>query len=263
MTDALTHTHVYEQALYYDIAFSYRDYAEECDFILQTAGREGLSPRSVLELAAGPARHALCFAERGLRAHALDLSPAMMSYSKHLADQAGVELDYRLGDMRDFKQSPRVDLVITMIDSASYLLSRQDFESHLEAISEALNPGGIYLIEMGHPRDFFSPQRSSTVSQWEMERDGITVNLQWGTDDNPIDPLTQVSRIQVNLRAETAEQRFDFHEEALQRVYTWQELLGLFDHSPLQLCASYGAFDLNCPIDARDAWRAIAVLKRN
>ncbi len=262
MTDALTHTHVYQQPLYYDIAFSYRDYQAECDFIAQAAAREGLTPGSVLELAAGPARHALCFAERGLRAHALDLSPAMISYSKSLAEQAGLSLDYRLGDMRDFELNPPVDLAITMIDSASYLLSRQDFENHLEAVSAALNPGGIYLIEMGHPRDFFSPQKASTINQWEMERDGVTVNLQWGTADDPIDPLTQVSRIQVNLRAETAEQRFDFHEVALQRLYTWQELLGLFAHSPLKLCASYGDFELKCPIDAQNAWRAIAVLKK-
>ena len=48
------HERIYAAARYYDIAFAYRDFAEECDFLIRAAALHlGRDPSSVLELAAG------------------------------------------------------------------------------------------------------------------------------------------------------------------------------------------------------------------
>src|SRR5690349_12451020 len=97
---AAKHAELYAAPFLYDLAFSYRDYAAECDFLEELYARApGRAPRSFLEIAAGPARHAVEFACRGLRGGALDLSPEMVAYGLARAGERGAALDYRCGDM--------------------------------------------------------------------------------------------------------------------------------------------------------------------
>ncbi|MDO9355748.1 MAG: class I SAM-dependent methyltransferase, partial [Solirubrobacteraceae bacterium] len=75
------HPLIYQHARCYDIAFAFRDIAVECDTLEAIALRHlGRPVASVLELAAGPARHAREFARRGVSATALDNSAAMCAY---------------------------------------------------------------------------------------------------------------------------------------------------------------------------------------
>ena len=54
------HASVYGAPALYDLAFGYRDFARECAFLRGVYERRwGRPPQSFLELAAGPARHAL------------------------------------------------------------------------------------------------------------------------------------------------------------------------------------------------------------
>ena len=75
--------HVYDAPALYDAAFGFRDFADEVDFLFaahERHGKTGGAPQRVLELAAGPARHAVEAASRGARSHAIDLSPAMAAH---------------------------------------------------------------------------------------------------------------------------------------------------------------------------------------
>ena len=93
----------------YDLAFGYRNYEEEVDFLVEQHQllHEGQPPRRVLELAAGPARHCLEALQQSYiqTATALDVSTEMIEYAKELASE---ELDntysfeYIQGDMTNF-----------------------------------------------------------------------------------------------------------------------------------------------------------------
>ena len=86
-----SHHRVYERAEIYDIAFDFRDYEAQGNFLLQCHEElRGRPAKSWLELAAGPARHTLEMARRGLSCTALDLSPAMVHYGLKLAVALGV-----------------------------------------------------------------------------------------------------------------------------------------------------------------------------
>ena len=255
------HEQIYAQAAFYDIAFDYRNIAAEVDFLLQLAQVQGQEIHAILELAAGPAQHALAFAQRQYRACALDLSAEMVAYGLQLAQAQSLELDYFQADMCDFRLKAPVDLAMTMIDSASYLLTQADFLAHLKAVYEALRPGGLYVLEMAHPRDLLSPAKTVSTS-WQQERDGVLVEMQWGQAEDLLDPITQITQVHVHLKVQQGDQTFEFKETAAQRVYTWPELQLLFHVSPLQLCQVYGAFDINCKLEDEKAWRTISVLQR-
>ena len=82
-------TSMYDAALGYEIAFSYRDVAAEVDALLRWCDAR---PTAVLEVAAGPAEHAIECVRRGMRATALDLSAAMCERAVANAAAAGVSL---------------------------------------------------------------------------------------------------------------------------------------------------------------------------
>src|SRR6202161_3510777 len=115
---------IYDEPELYELACAYRDIPAEITAIEAWCARHHEGPvGTVLELAAGPAEHARELARRGLRATALDRSPAMCSYAAGPAKAAGVALGVVEADMRDFliagpDGTPVLfDLAITMLNS--------------------------------------------------------------------------------------------------------------------------------------------------
>ena len=87
---------IYSMPSLYDMAFGYRNFEEEVDFLLDQHRllNEGNAPRRILELAAGPARHSIdalksySYVES---ATAIDNSAEMIEYAKEIATK---ELKY-------------------------------------------------------------------------------------------------------------------------------------------------------------------------
>ena len=84
---------IYSLPALYDLAFGYRSYEDEVDFLLDAHKQHSTSsgpPTRVLELAAGPARHsltALILPDSSVESvTAVDLSPEMMQYATELAN---------------------------------------------------------------------------------------------------------------------------------------------------------------------------------
>jgi SAM-dependent methyltransferase len=182
---------IYDEPEYYEAACSYRDVPAEADALLRWSGKYHRPPRSVLELAAGPAEHARTLARRGLEATALDLNPAMCARARDLAAAAGVPLTVVQADMRDFSLPGRFDLAITMLNSLCHLLTLDDMLRHLAAVGRHLDRDGLYIMELAHPADFFGAERR-TSSEWTSETGDGTVSVRWGAQDQ-IDPVTQIT----------------------------------------------------------------------
>jgi SAM-dependent methyltransferase len=257
---------IYGEPEFYEAACAYRDVPAEVDALLRWSGRHRVPdsglPRSVLELAAGPAEHARNLAGRGLEATALDLSPAMCSRARELAGAAGIQLTVVQADMRDFSLPGGFDLAVTMLNSLCHLMSLDDMLRHLASVGRHLNSDGLYIMELAHPADFFAAERR-TSSEWSTEVSGGTVSVRWGAQDQ-IDPVTQITREHVSVTyhrrggsvrtvTDVVPNRFWTATELTAAI----RLAGGFD-----VVARYGDFDSDLPVDAADAWRMILVLRR-
>jgi SAM-dependent methyltransferase len=133
-----SHHRIYHQARCYDVAFGFRDVSAECDTLAALASRHSGRPvATVLELAAGPARHAREFARRGAAATALDSSSTMCDYALERAAHDGLHLKAVAADMRDFKLEQRFDLTALLMNSSSYLLDNEAVLSHLACVARA------------------------------------------------------------------------------------------------------------------------------
>ncbi|MFC6885758.1 class I SAM-dependent methyltransferase [Actinomadura yumaensis] len=270
-------TGIYDDPWAYELACSFRDVPAEVDVLLRwtarhRAGAAGPGPalggldgggvRDVLELAAGPAEHAREFARRGVAATALDLHPAMCAYAARRAKEEGVGLDVVQEDMTAFALGRRFDLVVTMLDSTSHLMTLDAFTAHLDRAAEHLRPGGLYVVEMSHPRDRLSDDPSVSTG-WTVERGDVRATVRWGEPSDRLDPVTQVSDDHVTMTVSGGGAGGGtrvIRDVVPYRFWSATELAAAVRLSgSLEIVAQYGDF-ADVPLSAPDAWRMITVL---
>lgn len=259
-----SHSQVYSQARCYDVAFNFRDIVAECDTMAALAKRLGGSPvSSVLELAAGPARHACEFARRGAAATALDVLPSMCDYAAEQAHLQRLSLRAVPGDMCDFELSETFDLALLLMDSISYVLDNDAAIRHLDCVAKQLKTGGLYVLEMSHPRDVFGVG-SSTKSQWTSELDGLRVAMRWGTEGDAFDPVTQIDEVTVSMEWSGPEGNGQLVEVARQRRFTANEIDALVRaDGHFEIVERLGSLAPAVPFsNERMAWRMVLVLRK-
>lgn len=219
---------VYDRPLLYDIAFSYRDTVAEGDGLLshfeQAAGR---APASVLELACGPASHAIEIARRGIPATALDLSGPMCEFARQKASLSGVSLSVHQGDMSEFRLDGRFDLVLTMSNSIAHLHDLDSLLHHLDSVASHLTPDGRYVLEVLHPRHFLGrgPRPGSAFEPWTISRWGMEISTRWGSPGDPYDPIRQIFDATVVMKVRDDEGERTFTEVVRMKDWTRSELL--------------------------------------
>lgn len=258
------HIEFYKLARYYDIAFDFRDVPAECAFLEELARRYGgNAPRSFLELAAGPARHAREFARRGIRATALDSVQGMVDYALAAARTQDAPIDGVCGDMIDFRLPQTYDLAAILMDSSSYLLDNDAVLRHLGCVADHLATGGLYVLEMSHPRDTFRVG-TSTSNNWDTERDDVKVSVAWGNETDVFDPITQITDVTVTMRYESPEGSGVVTDRAPQRCFAANEIRALITASRrFELVAMLGSMDVAVPLSNKTAaWRMVPVLRK-
>ena len=259
----MSHSKVYSKADLYEIAFDFRDVPAECDVMMELAGRFSTSlPGSFLELAAGPAAHAREMAGRGLRSVAVDVTPEMVGLGRRLAEGAFVDLDYFEADMAAFTLSEPVELAAILMDSLGVLLDNDSILAHLHCVADALVPGGIYVVEMSHPRSVFGVG-VSTQNDWVTERDGTKVHFTWGQDTDRFDPLTQIDEVTVTLKWESPDGSGEIIETLSDHRIVPNQLRALVAASGrFEIVAELGALNPGIPVsNEKESWRFIPILR--
>lgn len=258
-------TGLYAHAEAYQLAFSYRSFATEVSAMWAWYRvRKSTDPTAVLELAAGPADHAIEFGRRGITAAALDISPNMLRYAEDRAAADGVRLETIEADMVSFSTATKYDLALLLIDSAAHILDLESFVSHLKSVATSLTPGGLYLLEMTHPAEFFGAP-SATETTWQMTRDDLVADFDWSKEGD-LDPITQIytARVTLDVRR-NGELVTSVRDTLAQRLWTAPELVAAVRLSgQFEIVAQYGAMDLQTSLhDREDAWRMVSILQKS
>jgi SAM-dependent methyltransferase len=176
----------YQYPQYYAIALAPSDPGQEIDFFEAVIDRfSKVKVNRVFELGAGTAPYLEEWHERGYAYCGLDLSPAMIEFSREKARRLGVEDAFILGDMRDLDRGlGPFDLAYVLLGSL-YVRSNGEFLNHLDRIATVLAPGGLYLLDSFVWFRIFHDYKRS----WTRRKGGVTVHTRYRAELT--DPVAQ------------------------------------------------------------------------
>ncbi|HUQ23583.1 MAG TPA: class I SAM-dependent methyltransferase [Gaiellaceae bacterium] len=154
---------------------------EDVAFYVELA-RETEGP--LVELAVGNGRVAIPVAkETGRHVLGIDASPAMLAQARVRADAAGVDLELREGDMRDFELDEPAGLVYVPFRSLLHLPTWGDRRRVFERVHAALRPGGRFAWNAF----VFDPRIAArNDGEWQ-EHNGIRHRIDHVRQDNRTD----------------------------------------------------------------------------
>jgi SAM-dependent methyltransferase len=146
---------------------------EDVGFYLEEARRSG---GPVVELGVGTGRIAVPLAADGIRVIGIDSSRAMLDVCARRGALAGVDVDLRVGDLREPPVSERVPLVICPFRSLLHMHSDDDRRKVLRAVTELLLPGGRFVFDVFTPG---AEDIAQTHERWLEREPGIFELALW------------------------------------------------------------------------------------
>jgi len=155
-------------ALYYDIFYGDKPYAEEAAFVDRCLQQYNTGVmRRVLELACGTGSHALALEKLGYDIVATDYSEDMLTCAKRKAAEAASSIDFRWQDMRALDIATRpFDAVICLFDSIGYVETNEELFKVFEGVRRHLRPGGLFVFEFWHAAAMLRCYDPVRVRRW-------------------------------------------------------------------------------------------------
>jgi SAM-dependent methyltransferase len=146
---------------------------EDIEFYVEEARASG---GPVVELACGTGRISVPIAKTGIRVIGVDASAGMLAVAREFAVAEGVELDLRLGDLREPPVAERVPLVLIPFRSLLHMTTESERLRALRAARELLTSGGRLVF------DVFAPSAEDvedTHGRWLEREPGIFERADW------------------------------------------------------------------------------------
>ena len=129
-------------AKYYDLMYSWKDYAKESEKLSSLIARHGNSRNRMLEVACGTGKYVEHFKNKFV-VTGLDLSEDMLNVAKKKLP--GIR--FVQGNMIDFKLEEKFDVILCLFSSIAYANNDEEMKKTLKSFYDHLDPGGVAIIE--------------------------------------------------------------------------------------------------------------------
>jgi SAM-dependent methyltransferase len=174
----------------------------------------------LVEVAVGNGRVAIPVAQAtGRQVIGIDISPLMLEQARARADEAGVDLDLRQGDMRELALEEPAGLIYCPFRALLHLPTWADRRRTFERVAASLRPGGRFAWNA-----FAFDHRFAAAADGVVETDPVPHTVRYAVGDNRVDIVMDTGATSSLWWA------------------TKNEWLGLIDVAGLELDALYGGF---------------------
>ena len=191
------------------------DYEAVVAFYNQILRREGVTPRTVVDLACGTGSVAIILAKQGLQVTAVDLSEDMLTVASQKA--VGMENPPRFvcQPLQALHLPRGVDFAVCALDSLDYITDPADCAQAIRRIYRALNPGGIFIFDVNTPEKL----RAMDSQVFLDEDDGVS--CVWRGD---FDEKTDICLDGMDLFQREGECWYRSFEEHQEYAYSQEQL---------------------------------------
>ena len=176
-------------AVSYDRLTSDVDYAAVVDFYFQLLEREGLSPRTAVDLACGTGSVSVLLARKGLDVIGVDMSEEMLCVAAQKAQDEENTPRFICQRLEQLQLPRGVDLAVCALDSLDYIVDVAACEQAIARTYRVLNPGGCFIFDVNTPEKLramdgqvFLDEDDDVYCVWRGEFDQETNICTYGMD---------------------------------------------------------------------------------
>ena len=180
---------------YHELAFSYDrltadvDYEKIIAFYRTILEREGVQPRSAVDLACGTGSVTEILARKGYRVTGVDMSEEMLTEAAMKTMDMEQPPMYSCQLLQNLRLPRGVDMAVCALDSLDYILDPADCKEAIRRAYKALNPGGIFIFDVNTPEklramddQIFLDEDDDVYCVWRGEFDEETNICSYGMD---------------------------------------------------------------------------------
>lgn len=165
------------------------DYEAIVAFYHEILKKEGLRPRTAVDLACGTGSVALILARMGYRVIGVDMSEEMLTVAQQRAcDQENMPL-FVCQALQEMRLPRGVDMALCALDGLDYILDPNACKEAIRRVYKALNPGGIFIFDVNTPEKLramdgqvFLDEDDDVYCVWRGEFDEETNICSYGMD---------------------------------------------------------------------------------
>ena len=127
------------------------DYEAIVAFYHEVLNKEGLRPKSAVDLACGTGSVALILARMGYRVTAVDMSEEMLTVALQRAMEQERMPMFVCQKLQQLQLPKAVDMAVCALDGLDYILDPNDCKEAIRRVYKTLNPGGIFIFDVNTP----------------------------------------------------------------------------------------------------------------
>ena len=165
------------------------DYAATVDFYEQILAREGLHPRTCVDLACGTGSVTEILARKGYEVTGVDMSEEMLTVAaSKVMDLERLPM-FSCQRLEQLRLPRAVDMAVCALDSLDYILDPADCAEAIRRAYKVLNPGGIFIFDVNTPEKLramdgqvFLDEDDDVYCVWRGEFDEETNICSYGMD---------------------------------------------------------------------------------
>ena len=165
------------------------DYEDTVKFYRQILKREGLRPRTAVDLACGTGSITALLARMGLDVTGVDMSEEMLTVAQQKTCRLTPMPRFICQKLQALRLPRGVDLAVCGLDSLDYITDPADCEKAIARVYRALNPGGIFIFDVNTPEKLramdgqvFLDEDEDVYCVWRGEFDEETNICSYGMD---------------------------------------------------------------------------------
>ena len=165
------------------------DYEATVEFYMEILRREGIEPRTVVDLACGTGSVTEILARKGYRVTGVDMSEEMLTEAAMKTMDMEQPPMYSCQLLQNLRLPRGVDMAVCALDSLDYILDPEDCKEAIRRAYKALNPGGIFIFDVNTPEKLramddqvFLDEDDDVYCVWRGEFDEETNICSYGMD---------------------------------------------------------------------------------
>ena len=165
------------------------DYEATVEFYMEILRREGIAPRTVVDLACGTGSVTEILARKGYRVTGVDMSEEMLTEAAMKTMDMEQPPVYSCQLLQNLRLPRGVDMAVCALDSLDYILDPEDCKEAIRRAYKALNPGGIFIFDVNTPEKLramddqvFLDEDDDVYCVWRGEFDEETNICSYGMD---------------------------------------------------------------------------------